>query len=168
MNVELPRKVTCKNSLNEGRRRIVIFSVKICHRMIFNFFVPVSCPGAELAEQSRALQRMSLITVEPGLDPGLQCKVSSQQQQQQQGGEQLCDTAVVTIITWPVTRAEMTSNSGNTINTLQSTHYNQHITTLHITTNTLQHYTSNIIKHLKNHLQWYWQPMMRDIVETRD
>ena len=113
----------------------MIFSVKICYRMIFNFFVLVSCPGAELAEQSRALQRMSLITVEPGLDPGLQCKVSSQQQQQ--GGEQLCDTAVVTIITWPVTRAEMTSNSGNTINTLQSTHYNttyhnEHVTTLHI------------------------------------
>ena len=66
MNAELSRKVTCKNSLNEGRRRIVIFSVKICHRMIFNFFVRVSWPGAELAEQSRALQRMSLITVDGG------------------------------------------------------------------------------------------------------
>ena len=66
VNAELSRKVTCKNSLNEGRRRIVIFSVKICHRMIFNFFVPVSCRAAELAEQSRALQRMSLITVDGG------------------------------------------------------------------------------------------------------
>ena len=66
VNAELSREVTCKNSLNEGRRRIVIFSVKICHRMIFNFFVPVSWPGAELAEQSRALQRMSLITVDGG------------------------------------------------------------------------------------------------------
>ena len=116
----------------------MIFSVKICHRMIFNFFVPVSCPGAELAEQSRALQRMSLITVEPGLDPGLQCKVSSQQQQQ--GGEQLCDTAVVTILASDQSRDDQQlwqHNQHITINTLQSTHYNttyhnEHVTTLHI------------------------------------
>ena len=123
-------KVTCKNSLNEGRRRIVIFSVKICHRMIFNFFVPVSWPGAELAEQSRALQRMSLITVEPG--PGLQSKVSSQQQQQQQQGGNSCVTPRWShhhLATGDQSRDDRQlwqHNQHITSNTLQATHYKQH------------------------------------------